>query len=886
MGSETSFADTALQYWPVVAITLASIVGAVFVLLLVQAIINRRHLRAREMTWLEITPPSSIAKTPEATEQLFSVIHGTRAARPLKDKLIGRSPTYSFEIVSTRKEGIRYLLQLEKSKSKSIQKAITSYIPDSKVKEISRDDTTADKVIEFKENGHYVLPLTLTSVFEQHDPLGYVTGAMTHLSDDEQITLQLVATPVRMREAEILSHKILSNENILQQVGSKQFAGAGKILNVFGKALSGLTDLAGEIYVGTTSGYTDYYRSRSRTVQQQSEVIRTDRPARSLSAFEQELMETMHRKVTQPLFQVNLRILVKSPEASGHITTMKSVLDGYSVPPYQSLKAKAHIPFVDRRRHKLAVDRLPSLMRKSSIILAASELASLYHFPSSQISKTDNLVSSLSKTLPAPLSLKQGIELDVVIGMNHHHNTQTPIGLVALERERHQYVIGGTGSGKTTMLQYQIVQDMKNGKGLAVIDPHGDMAETLLRHVPPDRIKDVVYFNPDDLEYPIGLNLLELTPGLKGNELLREKDIITESVVSVFRKIFSDDDSGGHRIEYVLRNAIHTALTVEDATLFTVLKLLQNDKFRKEVVAKLEDEDLIDFWKNELGKAGEMQKVKMAAGITAKIGRFNANASARLVLKQKKSTIDFQSMMDDGKILICNFSKGLLGEDVSELFGIATLAKLQLASLRRARIKQSERRAFYLYVDEFQNFATPSFVQLLSEARKYRLFLTIAEQSTSQQDDQQMVNIIMANVGTVICFRTGNPQDERILLPLFSPYIDPGEISNLPAFNFYAKLSAIHAQEPLSGQTLLLESDGSENIAESVIKHSREEFAIKQEELEDDVRAEKVSTNAKPVKTEAKSHKKTAKTRKTTSKTAQEIKPAPSPAKSTPPGFS
>ena len=158
MGTEASLADTAIQYWPVVAITLVSIVGAVLVLSLARAIINRRHLQTRERTWLEITPPSSIAKTPEATEQLFSVIHGTRAARPLKDKFIGRSPTYSFEIVSTRKEGIRYLLQLEKSKSKSIQKAITSYIPDSKVKEISRDDTTADKVIEFKENGHYVLP--------------------------------------------------------------------------------------------------------------------------------------------------------------------------------------------------------------------------------------------------------------------------------------------------------------------------------------------------------------------------------------------------------------------------------------------------------------------------------------------------------------------------------------------------------------------------------------------------------------------------------------------------------------------------------------------------------------------------------------------------------
>ena len=215
--------------------------------------------------------------------------------------------------------------------------------------------------------------------------------------------------------------------------------------------------------------------------------------------------------------------------------------------------------------------------------------------------------------------------------------------------------------------------------------------------------------------------------------------------------------------------------------------------------------------------------------------------------------------MNSGKILICNFSKGLLGEDVAELFGIAVLAKLQLASLRRARLKQSERRAFYLYVDEFQNFATPSFVQLLSEARKYRLSLTIAEQSTSQQDDQQMVNVILANVGTVICFRTGNPQDERLLLPLFSPFIEQGEIRNLPAFNFYAKLSAVHAQEPLSGQTILLDNDASDEVAKAVIEYSRVTFATKQVEPEEKPKAEKSepkpTKKPKKIKSEPKSKK-------------------------------
>lgn len=823
-----TYLDTAVRHWQQIAAVILVLIGQVLLVNLVTLLLNRRYLKQRDMVWLEITPPASISKTPEATEQLFSVIHGLRAARNFKHKILRRAPVVSFEIVSRRRDGIRYLLHIESHLAGNVQKAITAYIPDSKVKQVEREVDNIDHVTEFKETAHYVLPLTLTSMIEQHDPLSYVTSAMTELSDDEQITLQLVAMPVRLREASILSHRILGNENILEQVRSTHFSILGKLGGALGKVSSGLTDTASEVYAGTTQGYQSYYRSKgSQSSGQPLPVTKLDRPSRTLSAFELELMETMHQKVTEPLFQVNLRVLITSPSSKTHAAAFRSALDGFSVPMYQSLRAKMGLPIVKNLRQQLAVRRLPSLFRRSAMVLSSSELASLYHFPPSQISRTDNLITSLSRTLPAPISLKQNREFDVVIGENSHHGLKTLIGLTEQERQRHAYIIGGTGNGKTTMLQYQIVQDMQNGKGVAILDPHGDMAETLLRYVPKERIKDVVYFNPDDLEYPFALNLLELTPGLEGNDLLREKDIITESVISVFRKIFSDDDSGGHRIEYVLRNAIHTALTVENATLFTILKLLQNATFRRDVTNKLTDEDLKDFWKNELGKAGDMQKVKMSAGITAKIGRFNVNAATKAILGEPKSTIDFEDIMDSEKIFICNLSKGILGEDVSELFGITILAKLQLASLRRARVKQALRKPYYLYVDEFQNFATPSFIQMLSEARKYKLFLTMAEQSTSQQDDQQMVSVILANVGTVIVFRTGNPNDEKLLLPLFAPYIGQGEIANLNAYNFYARLSSVIAQEPLSGVTLLLESSGDEAVVNRVIKASRKQYAQK-----------------------------------------------------------
>jgi hypothetical protein len=336
--------------------------------------------------------------------------------------------------------------------------------------------------------------------------------------------------------------------------------------------------------------------------------------------------------------------------------------------------------------------------------------------------------------------------------------------------------------------------------------------------------------NPDDLSYPIGMNLLELPEGLEGDDLLREKDILTESVISVMRKLFSDDDSGGHRVEYVLRNTIQTALTLEHPTLFTIYDLLNNPKYRRSVIKTLEDENLVNFWKNEIGKAGGYQQVKMVAGITAKIGRFLFSASAKRILEQERSTINFDDILD-GKILICNFSKGTLGEDTSALFGTTVLAKLQLASLRRARTVIDSRRPFYLYVDEFQNFATIGFVQMLSEARKYRLFLTMAEQSTSQQEQQRLVDIILANVGTVVSFRSGSPADERFILPLFSPYVESGEIANLPAYSFYVRIAAVNAQEPTSGVTLLLDDTGSMEIANRVVERSRKKYAKSKDEV-------------------------------------------------------
>ena len=764
--------------------------------------------RKSQATFLEITPPKHNERSPLATQQLFTVLQQS----------IGKNKTASLEVIASRNEGLRYLIRTSPQDIETFQRHISSYMPDVRFRELDGQpiltgDFTA--ISQPKQRRHYAYPIVQNEELDKGDPVAHVVGSMSKLEPGEIMALQMVITPYNSRQANRIYNKILNT-------GYAQID--GKLWRFV--VMRWWVWLA-TIIIGALTNNINLALSWGFVLLIASFFIKQEEPI--LTAHEEELYQAVLNKLGQPLFRTDVRIAVgaETPQRSNQLFKgMASSLAPLNS-PFQALGDSALFgnKFAYQFRRFKFEHRLPSLLVPNSSVFAASELASIYHFPYGTIT-TEGLVRSHSRTLPATLGMKNN-KFDIVLGQNNHHGEITPVGLTTTERERHVFIIGGTGNGKTTMLQYALVQDIQNGKGVAVIDPHGDMAETLLEHVPDERINDVIYFNPDDLAHPIGLNLLELTPGLEGDELLREKDLVTESVVSVFRKIFSEDDSGGHRIEYVLRNAIQTALYVEDATLFTVYDLLNDPEYRKKVLRTIEDKNLINFWKQELGKAGDMQKVKMAAGITTKIGRFLFSASAKRIIEQPRSTIDFDDVLD-GKILICNFSKGLIGEDTSELFGIAVLAKLQLASLRRARIKQADRKPFYLYVDEFQNFATPSFVQMLSEARKYKVYLTMAEQSTSQQDDSQMVNIILANVGTVICFRSGNPADEKLILPLFQPYIEEGEIANLPSYNFYMRVTAQKSQEPMSGETIVL-SEPESKKSNKIITSSRKNYTGKKE---------------------------------------------------------
>lgn len=818
----------------VVAVGLMLIVCLLVLMIrLVLAFLYFRALTLRKSVLFELTPLAFVDKPPFATVQLFHDWHGLDVVRSSQDKLLRRPALFTLEVMSTREGGTRFFLRCAAQDKRNFAQELAAYAAELRFKEVddyllNKQMHSQSKISVFKQVGRsFAYPMQHYDSPAEYDPATRLTGALVNPQQDETVIVQYVVSPATVREADRLSKRLLYNKEHAVTLGRRN--SFGRIFaNGLSSLLLGMTETIGEIHHGS-SGY--------KKAPSQNAVDAGLKPYRTLSAFEQAELGDAKAKVDDLLFLASVRVLVASKSKErlrGRMVAVRKALHALGT-KRQSLRAVADFPYVLRAAYREFVfrHRLPALSRENVAILSATELATMYHFPRSEAA-IDGVVSIRSRTLEAPLALKQRTDhcsFDVVLGRNYHHGYSTDIGLTASERESHVYVVGGTGNGKTTMLEYAILQDIRSGKGIAVIDPHGDSARRLLRYIPENRMQDVIYFNPRDYDFPVGLNLLELPEGLSGSELAHQKDLVTEAVISVLSKIFDDNaDTNAYRIERVMRNAIHTAFTIKDATLFTVLRLLTESSYRHAMTRNLQDERLRRFWKEELGKAGEFQRVKISGGPVTRIERFESSESAKRVLGQTKSTINFEDIMNTGKILICNFSKGSIGEDTSTLFGTTVLAKLQLAAWRREELPQSERRPFYLYVDEFQNFATTSFMDLFSEARKYKLFVTIAHQSVSQLKDSSALNTILDNVGTVVAFRSKSKPTEDLLLHQFSPRIVQGDIPNLPRYHFYIKITANEPQEATSGETLLLGDSGSGTAAEHAIAVSRERYTTPYED--------------------------------------------------------
>jgi len=418
----------------------------------------------------------------------------------------------------------------------------------------------------------------------------------------------------------------------------------------------------------------------------------------------------------------------------------------------------------------------------------------------------------------------------IFFAKTNFRNEEHTFGIKKKDRRQHVYVIGKTGVGKTNLLKNMALQDIKNNEGVAIVDPHGEFVEEVLEQVPPSRINDVVYFNPADTEYPVGFNVLEVPDP-------KYKHLVNSDLMSIFTKIWANVWSA--RMEYILNNCILALLDTPGSTLLGIPRILVDKDYRQKIVNNIKDPVVKSFWVNEYEQWRDQFRNEAITPIQNKVGQFLNTSLIRNIVGQTKSTVKIPDIMNEKKILLINVAKGRIGEDNSSLLGAMIVTKIQLAAMERVRIPVEKRKDFYLYVDEFQNFVTESFASILSEARKYRLDLTIAHQYIGQLITESSTNVrdaVFGNVGTLISFRVG-AADAEFLEKEFYPEFNAQDLVNLPNFNIYLKLMVDGlTSRPFSAETLPpVELNKEKSTREAVVQACRKKYSRSREKVEQEI---------------------------------------------------
>ncbi|NCN95032.1 type IV secretory system conjugative DNA transfer family protein [Candidatus Wolfebacteria bacterium] len=418
-----------------------------------------------------------------------------------------------------------------------------------------------------------------------------------------------------------------------------------------------------------------------------------------------------------------------------------------------------------------------------------------------------------------------------IFAKTNFRNRQTRFGIKNDDRRRHMYIIGKTGMGKTNLLETMVVSDIRAGKGVGVVDPHGEFAERILDFVPENRLDDVIYFNPADIDWPIAFNPLERID-------IEHRHLVASGIMGVFKKIWPDVWSA--RMEYILNNSLLSLLEYPSSTLLGIMRMFSDKEYRRKITENLEDPIIKAFWLNEFAKYTQRLETEAVAAIQNKVGQFVSNPLIRNIIGQNHSAFDIRKVMDEGKILIINLAKGKIGEDNSALLGALMITKLQLAAMSRVDTEEKKRRDFYLYVDEFQNFSTESFANILSEARKYRLDLILAHQYIEQLDEKVQA-AIFGNVGTLTCFRVG-AEDAEFLEKEFLPEFSATDLVNLSKYGVYLKLMIDGvASKPFSAETLEPLKPDVESLKDVIIENCRRRFSTSRKAVEEKIASEWLS---------------------------------------------
>jgi len=498
-------------------------------------------------------------------------------------------------------------------------------------------------------------------------------------------------------------------------------------------------------------------------------------PETAKYSVDQKELEAIEQKITKPGFETHVRILTASStkeSAEAHLTNIVGSFSQFS--SFNSFEKVKHRLFKGMAMIDFIYRQLP-LVPNNPGVLTTDELATIFHFPNKTV-ETPAIHWLGARVAPAPANIPSA---GLYTGKSIYRGISRPVYIGEDDRRRHMYIIGKTGVGKSEFLKDMILQDIRAGYGVCFIDPH-DTIDMLLPLIPPERAEDVILFDPGDTERPMGLNMLDV-------QTEEQKDLIITSIIGLMYKLYDPNKTGiiGPRFEHAIRNAMYTVMSEPGNTFVEVVRVLTDSSFVQELLPKVQDPIVRRYWTDQIAQTSDFHKSEVLDYIVSKFGRFVTNRMMRNIIGQSKSAFSLREVMDQGKILLISLAKGKIGEDNSSFLGLILVPKILAAAMSRQDVPQDQRRDFYLYVDEFQNFATPDFGQILSEARKYRLNLTVANQFIGQIEED-VKNAIFGNVGTLISFRVG-VSDANYLQHEFQPVFNEADLINVERFHAYVK---------------------------------------------------------------------------------------------------
>ncbi len=746
---------------------------------------------------LQILVPRENDKTPLAAEQMFSSLHGIlRDAKKSVDMI-------SFELISSGEGGIRFYVVAPDHLIKFVEGQIYAQYPNAEIKlvaDYTKSTNTAPAyvstgIIELDKD--HIFPIKTFRNFEV-DPLAAITSAISGLKLGEEAWVQIIVRP-------------LAN---YWQESSKKYITAirdGKPLEA-----PGLIDVLNSM-VGAVAKSLQTTEAKGGV---KKEVVK-------LAPGQQEELTQVEQKMLKVGFEFGIRVITKAGDQLRSEQILRDVTASFKQFTTAHLN---NFVYGDQGKggQQIYNEYLARFLSKDTLdILNIEELASVYHLPNNSV-ETPNIQWSRARKAEPPMDLPiVGMDDVNIFAQTDYRGQKIDFGIKREDRRRHFYLLGKTGVGKSTVFKNMFISDVIAGDGCCFVDPHGDTIDEILEYIPQNRLKDVVYFNPGDTTKPLGFNMLELNDA-------SQRDLVADGVVEVFKKQF--DMSWGPRLQYLLTNAVATALEAQGTTLLSVLRLLIDKNYRKFILKQVKDPILVKFWEEEYAQMSQNPKLvaEAIAPIQNKVGRFISSSVIRNIVGQVKSSFSLREIMDNKKILLVNLAQGKLGEESSALLGGMIITRLQSTAMERVDMAKEDRKDFFLYVDEFQNFATDSFAKILSEARKYKLNLTM----TNQYIDQLPLTVkqaIFGNVGTLASFVVSQG-DAAILGKEFAPIFMAEDLVSLESHSMYVKLCIDGmTSKPFSAKSLdnRFQKFG---LRGEIVRTSRDEYGMEKEVIEDKIR--------------------------------------------------